>query len=513
MTPNRCTSETGLSEVVGFVLILGVLVLVFSLYLTYGIPAQGRENEIVHMNEVKDQFVAYKLSLDSLFNNGKVGTTLSNSFTLGTGGGYTQGMISFIPVMSPVSSGGTLAINPVGPDQRVTDNETLTITSQSLILNDTSHYSVDYHVSSPATITYIPSHVYVNISNIPSTSYRNKDGVYGWTVNTTSWIAIINLTPQNTFSQNYSWADTPSCPPTSPYGPVLVLGANAGCLVPKNFFEYTQSDLTISINKNNISTMQSYPVYRNIMFDQTQPYTIDLMNNAYGLSSEIQPSQTITMHPFDDSNFITANGNITYNFDERSYTITPIPLGSIEYQTRNNYWIPQNYYYQMGGVFLRQNDGNTTYKLPPEITFAYDNPQDPRILTVNINALSIDPGLPSNHGVVGGNSPVQVKTTLTNITMMPFVTGSANTKAITICINSTDDKARMMWKNYFDYTAKVALIPLTDYDPPYFEGTKSCIKLNGYDPQTDATAAYDINVIASNATYMTTVHGVGGIVQ
>jgi hypothetical protein len=313
MTPNRCTSETGLSEVVGFVLILGVLVLVFSLYLTYGIPAQGRENEIVHMNEVKDQFVAYKLSLDSLFNNGKVGTTLSNSFTLGTGGGYTQGMISFIPVMSPVSSGGTLAINPVGPDQRVTDNETLTITSQSLILNDTSHYSVDYHVSSPATITYIPSHVYVNISNIPSTSYRNKDGVYGWTVNTTSWIAIINLTPQNTFSQNYSWADTPSCPPTSPYGPVLVLGANAGCLVPKNFFEYTQSDLTISINKNNISTMQSYPVYRNIMFDQTQPYTIDLMNNAYGLSSEIQPSQTITMHPFDDSNFITANGNITYN--------------------------------------------------------------------------------------------------------------------------------------------------------------------------------------------------------
>ena len=76
MTPNcrdSCTSETGLSEVVGFVLILGVLVLVFSLYLTYGIPAQGRENEILHMNEVKDQFVSYKVSLDSLFNNNKVG--------------------------------------------------------------------------------------------------------------------------------------------------------------------------------------------------------------------------------------------------------------------------------------------------------------------------------------------------------------------------------------------------------------------------------------------------------
>src|SRR5512136_282112 len=97
---NDRTSEAGLSEVVGFVLILGVLVLVFSLYLTYGIPAQGRENEILHMNEVKDEFVTYKVSMDSLYNNNKVGTTLSNSFILGTGGGYTQGMMSFMPVMS-----------------------------------------------------------------------------------------------------------------------------------------------------------------------------------------------------------------------------------------------------------------------------------------------------------------------------------------------------------------------------------------------------------------------------
>jgi hypothetical protein len=59
--------ESGLSEVIGFVLIIGLIVVVASLYLTYGVPAQGRENEIVHMNEIKDQFVGYKLSLDSLF--------------------------------------------------------------------------------------------------------------------------------------------------------------------------------------------------------------------------------------------------------------------------------------------------------------------------------------------------------------------------------------------------------------------------------------------------------------
>ena len=114
MTPNNrnCrTRENGLSEVVGFVLILGVLVLVFSLYLTYGIPAQGRENEILHMNEVKDQFVSYKLSLDSLLDNNKIGSSASNSFTLGTGAGFTQGMMSIVPVLSPVSSTGVVAIN------------------------------------------------------------------------------------------------------------------------------------------------------------------------------------------------------------------------------------------------------------------------------------------------------------------------------------------------------------------------------------------------------------------
>lgn len=101
--------ESGLSEVVGFVLIIALLVTAFSLYLTYGVPAQGRENEILHMTAVKDQFIDYKIGLDSLLNNNKVGTSLSNFFTLGTEGGFTEGMMSIIPIMSPVKSGGTLS--------------------------------------------------------------------------------------------------------------------------------------------------------------------------------------------------------------------------------------------------------------------------------------------------------------------------------------------------------------------------------------------------------------------
>jgi hypothetical protein len=506
--------EAGLSEVIGFILIIGLIVMLASLYLVYVVPAQGREGEIQHMNEVKEEFVTYKTGLDSLFTNDKVDSTIGNTFNLGTSGGYTQGTFSFLPLMSPVGSGGTLSIDPVGPGQRVTENETLEITSQSLIFNNSANSVVDFQWGSPVTVNNTPGHVYVNISNIPGATYRNKNGVYGWTVNTTSWAATINLTPQTTFYQQYkactitgNCASSPSCPSPSPNGSLIDL--TTSCLVPMNIFNYTQSDLTISVIKNNISTTQNYPVYRNIQFDQTQPYTIDLMNSAYGLSSVIQSGQQISLTPFDSTATASlAKGNISYNFIAMNpYTMSPIPLGSLEYQAQNNYWVTQKYYYQMGGVFLEQVDGNTTYKLPPEITFAKDQ-QNPDILIVNINALSLDPNIPSNHGTVGGSSSVQLKTTLTNSTPLPFVPGTANTKWITIGLNTTDDKARVMWHDYFDYTARVAQVPQTNYQVGY-NGKIAWIKLCGSDCSVSPTD-YTINVIASNATYKTTVHGIGG---
>jgi hypothetical protein len=471
--------EAGLSEVIGFVLIIGLIVVVASLYLTYGVPAQGRENEILHMNEVKDQFVGYKLSLDSLFNNNKVGTTVSNSFTLGTSVGYTQGTFSFIPMMSPVNSGGTFAIN-----QRTVEPETLKITSQSLILNN----SVKYEVDLPAQVNYTPNHVYVNISNIQPGDLTNN-GIFGTNVSSRSWYAIVNLTPR---SLHYNETQSVTCP----------LGGGACTITYQEGNRYTGTDITLSVAKGDILTMQNTVVYQNI--SPYLVYSIDLMDEAYGLQLSLQPQDTVGLVVSKPLGSIVGTGNITYDFTEMNpYTISPIPLGSIEYHAQNNYWIPQNYYYQMGGVFLEQMDGNVTYKLPPEITFAYDNQTDPakKIVTVNINALTISP---DNRGVVGGNSPIQIKSTLTNITPMPYVKGTANTKWIRIGVNTTSNPSRQMWYNYFGYTAKVAGIP--NYIQGY-EGTETYIEI------TSPSSDYGVNVIASNATYATTVHGVGGIVE
>lgn len=376
-------------------------------------------------------------------------------------------------------------------NQRVSDYETFNISSHSYILTGSGvHMAEDL----PRQIFYVPDHLYVNISGIQPGDLSSS-GSFGANVSGKDWIAYVNLTPRMTYYQSYT----------------LTNNAGVYTLTPQDAYNYNRSDIAITVKKGGVTAMQDFIVYRNVTSNTV--YTIDLMDETYGLNTLVSPRDTITLLREKSLNAVSATGNVTYGFtDMNPYTITPIPLGSIEYQGQNNYWISQNYYYQMGGVFLRQNDGNITYKLPPEITFSYD-PEHSQILTVNINALSIDPSIPSNHGIVGGKSPVQLKSTLTNITAMPFARGTANTRDITISINTTDEKAREMWKNYFDYTAKVANIPQSDYVAG-ITGTTSYITLWGYDnPSNPASDDYDINVIASNATYLTTVHGVGGMVE
>jgi hypothetical protein len=189
------------------------------------------------------------------------------------------------------------------------------------------------------------------------------------------------------------------------------------------------------------------------------------------------------------------------------YTITPITLGSIEYRAQNNYWIPQDYYYQMGGVFLSQVEGNVSYKLPPEISFANDSVHN--LVSVNINALSINQ---DNRGLIGGNSPVQVKTKLESIYPIPYapcdeITG--NTKRVWIGVNTSDPKANAMWESYFDSTARAAGLPSGEYTFGTLRN-ESYIEITG--PSADPSVN-DIRLTVTNATFSTWVHGVGGVYE
>lgn len=488
-------SESGLSEVVGFVLIIALLMAVFSLYLTYGVPAQGRENEILHMDTVKDQFIDYKIGLDALANNNKVGTTVSNSFTLGSESAYTEGVMAFIPIMKPVSSGGTFSIN-----RRTTVPETLTITSQSLIQNNSAQDVTDLPAGVPTLIENHPQHIYVNISGI-----ENVDCAYGVAVSGTGWNAMVNVTPRQVIIPVALPSQTTTCAPGTE-----LTGRdgdnNYYCIDPSGGSKYDGTDISISTIKGGTTTLQNLPVFENITSGRT--YTVDIMDQAYGLASVMEFPDTITLantYAGKNSGTITGSGNATYDYSPMRFESGAIPLGAVDYRSDNNYWISQEYYYQMGGVFLSQLDGNNTYKLPPAITFSMDNSNPSRPVTlVTVNAVSITN--PYGGSVIGGNSPVQVKTKLDSLNTFPYADGIANTKWIRIGITTEDDQARAMWKNYFDYTAKVAGLP--DETETGIDGTESYIVIHGTDAAD--TGDYDINVVATNATYTALLYGVGG---
>ncbi len=322
-------------------------------------------------------------------------------------------------------------------------------------------------------------------------------------------MTLVNITPQNIFY--YKWtkivegATMTETICHSYSGAIWIKEAMASdnvCLKPEPDYQYGGTELQLSVSKNNVFTMKNYPIYNNITSGTT--YTIDLMDEAYGLNSFIQSPDPISLVTDKPLGSISATGNVTYAFTEMSspyYNLT-IPLGAIEYHAQNNYWISQDYYYQLGGIFVTQDDGNSTYKLPPEITFSNDTATN--IVTVNINALVIDQ---TSRGIVGGNSPVQIKTTLKSNDDLPYIAGTANAKWIRIGINTTDSKALAMWRNYFEYSAMSAGIPNTVSGNTT---TESYIIIDGSSTDKSLGLPYDINVIASNATFSPIVHGIGG---
>ncbi|UUX93463.1 hypothetical protein [Methanoplanus endosymbiosus] len=116
--------EEALSEVVGFILILGLLTIAMSMYVVYEVPVQGEMDEIDHMNGIKDRFVDYKISLDSLWINSlgvensganvnfsPYGINLGTSFVMGTGGGFKTGGSGIAPLFFPVPSAGYMTVN------------------------------------------------------------------------------------------------------------------------------------------------------------------------------------------------------------------------------------------------------------------------------------------------------------------------------------------------------------------------------------------------------------------
>ena len=90
--------EGGISEVIGFILILAAITAALSLYLLYMMPAMGRENEIHQMSEAKARFTEYKVNIDTLWTSRQCSTAFGPAISLGAG--ETGGLLTSSPPSS-----------------------------------------------------------------------------------------------------------------------------------------------------------------------------------------------------------------------------------------------------------------------------------------------------------------------------------------------------------------------------------------------------------------------------
>jgi hypothetical protein len=118
-------NDVAISELIGFVLLLALVIAAFALYMVFVVPVNGREGEISQMNYVEEQFTDYKVAVDALWTSRLVNANgptpvlnitpvlSSRTMRLGTGGTIHQGGISLV-VFNPVASSATLSVNTTG---------------------------------------------------------------------------------------------------------------------------------------------------------------------------------------------------------------------------------------------------------------------------------------------------------------------------------------------------------------------------------------------------------------
>lgn len=393
-------NEDAISEVIGFILILGVIAVILSLYMVYVIPDQGREDEVIHMNEIRDEFDHYKMDVDSGLRFGADGSSFNTIITPSTLGITTSsGSFLSFQLLKPAASSGTVVIGGTDTSAK------LSIVPMRYILQN-------------ATLNPIgPNHLYVNFKFSLPTSQSSPNGSvplswpddYGASIteiNQSDWKVWLNATPTLNSITRVSSNST-------------------------NLSANYRTDLTISIMKQGNFTAQGMVVKKNV--SPGISYTVDLLDRVYGLD----------IHQFNlyIENSTYANViQLNTSSSQPDYPGTPQELGSLGFYSSNNYWINQAYWYQMGCVFMDQSDGSVSRYTPPVTVSEVGN-----FTVVRVTEILLE-----GTGTQGGTSPVRVQTDI-EIIPNPYglASGIINADSVNISINSSNMKTADTWEGVF----------------------------------------------------------------
>lgn len=496
--------ESGLSEVIGFILIIAILVVVASLYVTYVVPAHGREAEIAHMTYIKNQFVDFKMAMDSLWINSQVNTSLAQNIEMGTLGQKTEGQFVFLPLTQPIGSDGEMKVDTgsgnglikieiKGLFKDTSDGVTSLFTSKSDLSNlisvnpDLYRQLLYYQSLYPSKITNM---IRIPVPVDPIVTNRIPDSPNDFSSNQSITYHLCDIYPNSTNSGTYqttsNWTasiDLLRVPAFS----VPQTNATAYNLAKSPYqmkVDY-RYDLIMSLTKLNQSTNTRYPVFQNFTLNSspTRPleYWINIQDPAYGLDTlgpmDVKWFNGTLLQQYNGTADITKNWDVNVNKSvdtstainttdldsaiRSSYinilvTTGPTSMGKFSYTGRNYYWVPQEYYYQFGGVFLKQN-GSVSKLLPLVSLGVAKNLSNSDIPSVSITKLIITG---EDNQDISGTTPVQVSSRVSRIwrgvltdqisqRQYYLAPVTQNADDVTITISNLPDNTREAWRSAF----------------------------------------------------------------
>ncbi|HTY52135.1 MAG TPA: hypothetical protein VMB35_02965, partial [Methanomicrobiales archaeon] len=294
----------GISESVGFILILAAVIIALSIYLLYLMPAMGRETEISQMGSVKESLTEFKLNIDTLWTSRQCTTEFGPALSLGSG--ETGGIMGFFPFLSPVKAGAVLALN-----QR---KENITISSDSYTLTGSGGYTESRAMTTTPVnlvVNTTPSHLFVNIS---TASLLLERGVL---ISGPGWDVWVNVSPKYSYTRRFNMTVDPT----------------TGGLASAGFWErdeflWNSTDVNVNTYSGSTPIVDNLAVYRGI--STSGVYPVDLMNPVYGISTRFQNPQSLWVSKSD--NTVAGTVTVCYGYSP-TVTSTTWPLGSIEYRS------------------------------------------------------------------------------------------------------------------------------------------------------------------------------------
>jgi hypothetical protein len=426
MDPNQWSGRKGraISEAVGFILILAAVIVALSLYLVYLMPAMGREGEIATMNEVKERLAEYKIDIDTLWTSRQCSTAYGPAISMGSRN--SGGILSFLPgMLKPPNADPTLGLN-----QR---DEYISITSDSYYPATSAGYNVTGPLStSPVNINVnrVPRNFYITLSPDDLTLQK------GVRLQGPTWSAWVNITPSYKNVSRFSMDVTSD-------------GFVNGWT---QWYEelLDRTDVTVSILKGQSPIFTDLVVYQQVKVSGV--YQVDLMNQAYGVSSELQYPQTVqawTTNTTVNASYWAYYGTVP------KVTEVNVSMGSLEFHSNNYFYVPQTYYYQLGGVFLEQQDG-AIVEVPPSISLSYVNGSP----MVKVGKILLWGSRQATN--MSGTAPITMATAVTDIVDTPLAPG-ANTRWVNLSITAANANVAQMWNRTFREIADRGGLPTTIY--------------------------------------------------